>query len=124
MPTYCYERPSGEIIEMDFPMGHAPNSIAVGLGYNQIATRSYQAEMIGGAAFVKGTSNRVKRPWPMQPCIASGVHPDQAQELREHLSDRGCPTEVTNSGDPIYISAAHRRKAFKIRGNFDKASYL
>lgn len=123
MPTYCYEKPNGEIIGMDFPMGMAPESIPIGLGYNQIAIRSYQAEAARGFAFVKGSSNPVKRTYPMAPCVASGVHPYQAQELRDHLSDRGCPTEVTKGGDPIYISAAHRRKAFKIRKIRDKASY-
>lgn len=59
----------------------------------------------------------------MEPCCASGVHASQAQELREHLADRGCPTEVTTDGDPIYTSAAHRKKALKCRGMFDKASF-
>lgn len=64
-----------------------------------------------------------KKIWPMKPCYASGVHASQAQELRDHLAKRGCPTEVTPSGDPIYTSAAHRKKALKIRGMHDKASF-
>lgn len=121
MPIYCYKKPNGEIIEEVFLAGEAPGEIVLDYGY--IAYRDYQAEVMGQTAIVKGTSNRVKRTWPMKPCIASGVHPDQAQELRDHLSERGCPTEVTGGGNPVYTSAAHRRKALKIRGFHDKAAY-
>lgn len=61
--------------------------------------------------------------WPLE-CVASGVHPSQAGELRKFLSDHGCPTEVTADGNPVYRSAAHRRKALKLRGFKDKSSYI
>ena len=61
--------------------------------------------------------------WPME-CVASGVHPSQAGELRKYFADHGCPTEVTADGNPVYRSAAHRRKALKLRGFKDKASYI
>lgn len=60
--------------------------------------------------------------WPFA-CVASGVHPDQAQALREHLAKHGVPTEVTKGGDPIYTDAAHRRRALKARGFVDRASF-
>jgi hypothetical protein len=59
----------------------------------------------------------------MEPCFASGVNAVQAPELRKFLADRGCATEVTSEGDPIYRSAGHRKKALKLRGMYDKASY-
>lgn len=128
MVTYCYHYTDPligeeEIHERQFPMGKAPAILRYEDG--SFATRDYNAERVGGV--VKGTDNparsRPRRAWPMSPCVASGVHASQAQELREHLADRGCPTEVTAGGDPIYTSAAHRRKALKIRGMRDKASF-
>ena len=123
MIAYCYSAEDGIIFERKFPMGEAPHVVRLEDG--RIATRDYQAEHVGG--IVKGTNNpirpRPKKAWPMQPCVASGVHASQAGELRKHLAERGCPTEVTPGGDPIYTSAAHRRKALKIRGFYDKNSF-
>lgn len=61
--------------------------------------------------------------WPMPPCYASGVRPEQAQELRDLLKSKGVPTEVTSQGDPIYVSLEHRRRALKARGMVDRAGY-
>lgn len=128
MPTYCYRTEEGDIIERVFLMGKAPEEIELfecSL-YGPVAVRDYGAEGVSGT--VVGTDNptrrsKPRRPWPMAPCVASGVHASQAQELRDHLADRDCPTEVTKDGDPIYTSAAHRKKALKIRGFHDKVSY-
>jgi hypothetical protein len=57
-------------------------------------------------------------------CVASGVAPSQAQELRDYYRRHGVPTEVTADGNPIYRNAAHRRKALKVRGMHDKASFI
>ena len=104
MPTYCYRHSSKGIIERFFPMGEAPQAIHLdGL----TANRDYQAERVSVPA-TKG--------WPMEPCCASGVHPKQAQELRDGLREAGVPTEVRESGDPVYTSAAHQKKALKVRG--------
>ena len=56
-------------------------------------------------------------------CYASGVHADNANDLRKHLADRGVRTEITKNGDPVYTSAAHRKKALKVRGLIDKNSF-
>ena len=122
MTTYCYSTEEGEIVERQFPAGKAPRIIRLDGG--KLATRDYRAEGAGG--FVKGTKNPVKPSrgaWPMKPCYASGVHTSQAGELRKHLKDRGCSTEVTPDGDPVYTSAAHRKKALKIRGMHDRNSF-
>jgi hypothetical protein len=84
--------------------------------------------MIGGKEFVRSFAD--ERPgvpstkgWPLE-CVASGVHASQAGELREFYRKHGCPTEVSEDGNPIYRNAAHRRKALKLRGFKDKASYI
>lgn len=110
MPTYCYEDESGVIHERVFSMGEAPEEILVASG---VARRSFRAERVG----IPPTTG-----WPLT-CVASGVNANQAQELREHLANRGCPTEVTNDGDPVYRDAQHRKKALKVRGLHDRSGY-
>ena len=125
MPIYCYKSDNNEIVDRFFPMGEAPENIVLEDGTT--ARRDFQAEGVTGQ--MVGTENPVKnrkhpsRPWPMAPCVASGVHASQAQELRDHLAERGVPTKVTNDGDPIYTSAAHRKRALKVRGFHDRASF-
>ncbi len=120
--TYCYRTDNNEVIERLFSMGEAPKLIVLEDGTT--ARRDFQAEGVTGQ--MVGTNNptkqRPKRPWPMAPCVASGVHASQGPELAKHLADRGCPTEVVD-GDPVYTSAAHRKKALKIRGFTDRASF-
>lgn len=85
-------------------MGKAPASVFLdGLE----AKRDYQAERVA----VPSTAG-----WPMEPCCASGVHADQAQELRDHFRNCGVPTEVNGDGDPTYTSAIHQKKALAVRG--------
>lgn len=122
MSTYCYR--AGDIIyEAQFPMGEAPECIEVRRGDKRIsAERDLSSEIATHTVSVKGTSNPVKRAWPME-CYGSGVNADQAPELRKHLKDAGVPTEVTGDGNPVYTSAAHRKKALKARGLVDRSSF-
>ena len=110
MPIYCYETDMGEIIERVFDMGKAPKYIYVNGEY---ARRNFAAESVG----VPATTG-----WPLT-CYASGVNAEDAGKLRDHLKEKGVPTEVTPDGDPIYTSHAHRKKALKARGFIDKAGY-
>lgn len=132
MPTYCYKSEDGEVFERNFPMSRvAPSEMIVPLIIEgrvikkQIFYRDYQAEAVGG--IVKRTDNpvksRPKKSWPMEPCVASGVHASQAGELRDHYKKHGLNVQVNSDGDPIYESAAQRKKALKCRGMHDKASF-
>lgn len=125
MRTYCYRTDDNEIIEMQEEPGFAAGTIELPDG--RVARRDYQTELFGSAAFVKETSNPAKLPaarqgYPMM-CYASGVHASQAGELREHFKRNGLNVEVTGGGNPIYTSAAQRKKALKLRGLFDKSSF-
>jgi len=111
MPMYCYEDDCGKVHEMHFPMGVAPNSMHINGRY---AIRCYAAESKGIPA---------SKGWPMT-CVASGVNAADAGKLRDYLSSKGVPTEVTRDGDPVYRDANHRRKALKARGLFDKSSFV
>lgn len=112
MPIYCYEDRRGEIHERQFSiMAKIPPYITLEGG--RVARRCYQAERKGVPA---------ARGWPMT-CWASGVSASQAGELRAFLAGKGVPTEVTADGDPVYTSAAHRRKALRVRGFVDRSSF-
>ncbi len=57
--------------------------------------------------------------WPKY-CDASGVHPDQIPEAREHLRSRGVPTDFLPDGRAVYTSRGHRKKALKAVGMHDR----
>lgn len=109
MPTYCYTN-KDETVERVFRIGTAPKEIQIG---KTRFTRDYSAE----PKSVPATAG-----WPMT-CYASGVNADDAQQLRDHFTKVGVPTEVTKEGDPVYRNAIHRKKALKCRGIFDKSSF-
>jgi hypothetical protein len=117
---YCYCTEDGLTVEKVFQAGHAPDQITLPNG--KVAIRDRGTELASSIISVRGGSSGRNRAWPMA-CTASGVHPSQAGELRKHLAERGCKTEVTPAGDPVYTSPAHRRKALKIRGMHDKNSF-
>lgn len=110
MPTYCYRR-GNKVVSRVFSVAERPQSITIG---GKEYVRSFADER-PGVPSTKG--------WPLE-CVASGVHASQAGELREFYRKNGCPTEVSSDGNPIYRNAAHRRKALKLRGFKDKASYI
>jgi len=110
MATYCYTD-GKETVDFHFPMGKAPKHIRRD---GRTWTRDFSAERPGVPCSAG---------WPIE-CYASGVHPSQAQELRDYFKRHGCPTEVSADGNPIYRNAAHRKKALKCRGFRDRAAYL
>lgn len=112
MPVYCYQSDkTGQIIEQFFPVGQAPKEIKLN---GVTARRSFAAENKG----IPAPSG-----WPLE-CVASGVHADQAGELRSHFRKAGVPTDVSRDGNPIYRDPSHRRKALKARGLVDRSSFV
>jgi hypothetical protein len=110
MPMYAY-RNGRRVVTRSFRVSERPETIVVdGKTYR----RSFADERPG----VPSSAG-----WPME-CVASGVHSSQAADLRRFFREHGCPTEVSADGNPIYRSAAHRRKALKPRGFKDKSSYI
>jgi hypothetical protein len=112
MPTYCYKTKTGVVLEKVFPVGKQPKELKLGGG--KVAFRDFASERVG----VPPTKG-----WPIE-CIGSGVNASQAGDLRQHLMDKGVPTEVTSDGNPIYRNSKHRRKALKARGLCDKSAFM
>lgn len=121
MVTYCFSTSDGLVtVEREFDRDSVPKFVRIG---GKRAYRDRRAEGAGGFVVTGKCGRSGRGTWPMPPCVASGVHASQAQELRDHLAGSGCPTEVTPGGDPIYTSAAHRKRALKARGLHDKNSF-
>lgn len=110
MPVYCYSTKDGVTVERVFPMGKAPKTVKV---KGKIARRDYGAERPNVPSSNIDT-------WPMKPCLGSGVHPSQAQELRDHFKKHGVPTEVAPCGGPVYRDKAHRERALGVRNLHDR----
>lgn len=111
MPMYSFEcEETGEVIDLPFPIAERPKSFVKD---GKTFVRSFSHERPGVPASLG---------WPLT-CTASGVHPSQAQELRDYYKKHGCPTEVTKDGNPVYTSAAHRKQALKVRGMHDRSSF-
>ncbi len=110
--NYAYRSEDGVVIWRKFALRVAlpPRAIEQ---EGVIFKRNYQAEQAGVPA-TKG--------WPIE-CYASGVNAADAQKLRDEFKKQGVNVEVTNDGDPIYTSPAHRRKALMARGLHDRKAY-
>ena len=113
MPVYCFIAPDGERrTERTMPMAKATDHIMVD---GERWDRDYEAEQKGAPA---------RSGWPMEPCFASGVNANQADDLRKEFKKHGLGhIQVTNDGDPIYPDKKTREKALKVRGLFDRAGY-
>ena len=109
MPTYAY-RCGRKVITRQFRISERPDEVEY---KGKVYKRSFADE---------GPSVPSSAGWPLE-CYASGVAPEQANELRKFYRDHGCPTEVSKDGNPIYRNAQHRKKALKVRGFHDNASY-
>ncbi len=109
--TYCYTNALGITEDYLFPIGKALPFLSFKDG--SIAKRDYAAEH---------WPRRAGSGWPMT-CYASGVNPNQAQELRDFYKKHSFRCEVNNSGDPVYESSSHRKTALKLRNLHDKHSF-
>lgn len=116
MPTYCYRScdKRRKLVTITCSMKERPVSfVENGVKYERSPADEWQ-----GVSVPSSTWNN-----PIH-CVASGVHPSQREDLEKFLKKAGVPTRVDADGNPIYTSAAHRRKALKARGMHDKASYF
>ena len=115
MPTYCYRSRDRQrkLIQRVFSVSERPEHFKEG---GRIFDRSREDEWAG----VSVPSSVWNQPIH---CMASGVHPSQRRELEKYFSDHGVPTKVDKDGNPIYTSAAHRKKALKCRGMCDRSAY-
>lgn len=113
MPRYSFVTEDGEQVEHICSWQERPETITLDDG--RVAKFDFAAQ-------IRSQMRPATKGWPMT-CYASGVHASQAEDLRQYFRQHGCPTEVTNSGDVVYTSAAHRKRALKCRGMRDRSSF-
>lgn len=77
------------------------------------------AEGISG----KANKRRPKRGYPIK-SVALAVSSKQVKEAQESSVRRGCPTEFTKGGRPIFTSASHMRKYLKAYGFHRRDGYM
>jgi hypothetical protein len=69
-----------------------------------------------------GRYEKVQAQWPIL-SDAAGCHPDQIEDYKKHLSDRGVPTDFTPDGRMVFRDRSHRRRVLKAIGYVDRSSY-
>ena len=106
MVVYRYKTKDGVLADRVFQVGKAPGYIMIN---GKRANRDFSTISVPSSAG-----------WPIQ-CVASGVHPDQANDLRKHFVDHGLSVEVTKEGDPIYENRKHQEKALACRGMHNRS---
>ena len=92
-------------------MGEAPETVHVD---GKVAHRDFMAEQTGQRSGGAG--------WPLE-CFASGVNANQADDLRAYFKKHNFDCEVTERGNPNYKNHQHRKRALKLRGFCDRASF-
>ena len=113
MPYYCFTVKDKTLtVDEFFKMGEAPGKIRLVDGRE--AFRDYCAE--------HQTHRRSGAGWPFE-CIASGVAPSQAQELRDFYKKHNEHVTVTSDGNPVYETPRDRRRLLKLRGLHDKSDF-
>ena len=95
------------LVDRAFQVGKAPRYIMIN---GRRANRDFSTVNVPSSAG-----------WPMPGCVSSGVHPDQADDLRAHFKEHGLSVEVNVDGDPIYESRKHQDKALACRGMHNKS---
>jgi hypothetical protein len=51
---------------------------------------------------------------------AAGVEPEEVPEMMEFDRQHGVQTEYNEEGDPVFTSAAHRKRYCEAHGIFDR----
>jgi len=113
MPTYCYKRPDGAIVEVTHSISETPKE-RIKCADGVIAERDFRAEH----GHVDVNPN-----WRNFKSVALGCHPEQVPEFAQHLQAHGVKDFSFNErGDFIAHSRKARDGALKARGmvDFDK----
>lgn len=116
MPTYCYKKPDGTIVELFMTvaeMSERQQNSKIEID-GETCQRIYTESGITGAASNAG--------WPIM-SEAAGCHPKQIKEFEAHDRKIGVNTKYTQDGRAIFRDSNHRRRHLKAHGMLDRNSY-
>jgi hypothetical protein len=111
---YCYRRPDGRVEEVvmsiaEMERRQRPDDSII-LDDGTVAQRDFKAEFCG-ASSCPGA-------WPLE-SKAAGVDPSQIGEYQKYLRESGVPTNYTPTGEPVFTSRGHLKRALKALGLHD-----
>ncbi len=116
MSFYCYQLPSGEIRDEQFPIGTAPCSVRFDDG--QTGERCVNSEWKPCQTELRG----VTRGWPIE-SYSMGVHPDDRFTAMKDAAAHGVATEFNADGNPLMRDMKHQRKFNKYMKAHNRDSY-
>tara|TARA_R100000458_G_C8126136_1_gene143026 strand:- start:118 stop:477 length:360 start_codon:yes stop_codon:yes gene_type:complete len=113
MPTYCYEKPDGSIIEKTMTIAEMEDFDKNPVVDGETLKRRVDVEM-------QGHSN-VNDLW-RNPILSEGAgcHPTQIDEMKKHAAKHGVNTEYTKDGRAVFTSRAQRAAHLKAFNMHDR----
>jgi hypothetical protein len=118
MPTYCYRRGNGEIVEITMryaEMLERQSESGEIVHEGETLVRDVEHEHRGAAGSSAG--------WPLW-SDAAAVHPDDVPKVSESLRRHGVLCEFDRLGRPKFENAAHRRSVLGRFAMHDRNSYV
>jgi hypothetical protein len=113
MPTYCYEKPDGSILEKVMTIAEMESFDKDPVENGEKLKRRIDVEMGGfvasGDTWATGLVSE-----------AAACHPDDVPSYKAHAAKNGVPTEYNRAGCPIFTSRKHRAKYLKTFGLHDR----
>lgn len=117
LPTYCYRRGNGEIVEIVMP-------------YSEMLSRQsesgeivHEGETLSrDVAAEHGATVGSSAGWPIW-SEGAAVHPDLVPRVSEDLRRHGVHCQFDVHGRPKFESAAHRRAVLRRFGMHDRRGY-
>ena len=113
MPTYCYQKPDGSIVERIMTISEMEEFDANPVVDGEKLKRRLDVEM--------GGHSNVCDLW-RQPIMSDGAgcHPSQIKEMKQHAAKHGVSTDYTKDGRAFFTSRAHRAAHLKAFGMHDR----
>lgn len=114
MPTYCYEKPNGEIIERVMTIAEMESFDKEPVLDGETLKRRIDIEM--------GGHSSVNDLW-RKPVMSDGAgcHPSQVKEMQEFAAKQGVHTNYTKDGRAVFTSRKHRAQHLKVFGLHDRS---
>lgn len=114
MPTYCYEKPDGSIVERIMTIAEMEKFDKKPVIDGEKLKRRIDVEMSG--------HSNVNDLW-RQPLHSEGAacHTDDIPQYRAHAEKKGVPTNYDGAGRPIFTSRGHRAKYLKAFNLHDRS---
>ena len=114
MPTYCYQKPNGEIIERIMTIAEMEEFDKQPVLDGETLKRRIDVEMSGHS----NVNDLWRKPIESD---GAGCHPSQVKEMQAHAAKQGVNTNYTKDGRAIFTSRQHRAAHLKAFNMHDRS---